>query len=147
MSTQTKGSKDIHILLVDDDQLDVTLLKRSFTKEKISNPISVAGDGIEALEMLRDGRVPRPYLILLDINMPRMDGHEFMQEVRQDPTLHDAIIFVLTTSNDEEDRFRAYNRNVAGFLVKRNAGPGFLDAIKMIDAYWRVVEFPSDHER
>ncbi|MEO0425101.1 MAG: response regulator [Pseudomonadota bacterium] len=145
MAPQTKGSKEVHILLVEDDQLDVTLLKRSFTKEKISNPISVAGDGIEALEMLRDGRVPKPYLILLDINMPRMNGHEFLQEVRQDPELHDAIVFVLTTSNDEEDRFRAYDRNVAGFLVKRNAGPGFLDAIKLIDAYWRVVEFPSYH--
>ncbi|MEM9386011.1 MAG: response regulator [Pseudomonadota bacterium] len=143
MAPQATGSKEVHILLVEDDQLDVTLLKRSFEKEKIANPISVAADGIEALEMLRGGLIPKPYLILLDINMPRMNGHEFLQEVRQDSDLHDAIVFVLTTSNDEEDRFRAYDRNVAGFLVKQHSGPSFLNAIRMIDAYWRVVQFPS----
>lgn len=90
----------VHLLLVEDDEVDAEAIKRAFRKRRIANPFTVVRDGIEALEVLRgeDGRepLPRPFLILLDLNMPRMSGLEFLRETRQDPELRDAIIFVLT---------------------------------------------------
>ncbi len=136
-------TKPINVLLIDDDEVDVIGVKRAFKEAKIANPITVAGDGIEALEKLRNDAVPRPYMILLDINMPRMNGHEFLDEIRNDDNLKDSIVFVLTTSKAEEDKMKAYQNNVAGYLVKENVGEGFLDAVSLLDAYWRIVEFPE----
>ncbi len=135
--------KQVNVLLVEDDEVDVMLIQRAFKDAKVGNPFIVAGDGMEALEKLRDSdTVPRPYLILLDINMPRMNGHEFLEEIRQDEDLKDSIVFVLTTSKADEDKFKAYQKNIAGYLVKDNVGEGFLDAVKLLDSYWRIVEFP-----
>lgn len=133
-------------LLVEDDDVDVMHLKRSFKQLKIANPMVVANDGIEAMDMLlgRNGHdaLPKPYIVLLDLNMPRMNGLEFMKTLREDPVLKSTVIFVLTTSNDEQDKFRAYENHVAGYIVKREAGQSFLDALRMLDRYWRVVELP-----
>lgn len=133
-------------LLVEDDDVDVMYLKRSFKQLKIANPMVVANDGIEALDMLlgRNGReaLPKPYIVLLDLNMPRMNGLEFMKTIRSDPALKSTVIFVLTTSNDEQDKFKAYENHVAGYIVKSEAGQSFLDALGMLDQYWRVVELP-----
>lgn len=136
----------VTFLLVEDDDVDVMHLKRSFRQLKIANPMVVANDGIEAMDMLR-GRngqdaLPKPYIVLLDLNMPRMNGMEFMKEIRADPELKHTIIFVLTTSNDEQDKFRAYEKHVAGYIVKSEAGTSFLGALEMLDRYWRVVELP-----
>lgn len=136
----------VTFLLVEDDDVDVMHLKRSFQKLKIANPMVIANDGIEAMDMLR-GRngheaLPKPYIVLLDLNMPRMNGMEFMKEIRNDPELKQTIIFVLTTSNDEQDKFKAYEKHVAGYIVKSEAGTSFLDALEMLDRYWRVVELP-----
>ena len=81
-------------------------------------------------------------MILLDLNMPRMNGIEFLTTIRNDDTLHNAIIFVLTTSNSEEDMVQAYKQNIAGYIVKNNVGQAFLDSISLLEHYWRVVEFP-----
>lgn len=139
-------AKTVNVLLVEDDAVDVEAVKRSFTKMKIANPVHVVSDGIEAMETLRGqggkSRLPRPYVVLLDLNMPRMNGIEFLQEVRRDPDLRDAIVFVLTTSNKDEDRVAAYNLNVAGYILKENVGEGFVLMVKFLDHYWRVVEFP-----
>lgn len=136
----------VHILLVDDDQVDVEGVKRSFKAAKIANPIHIARDGIEALEMLRGGNghtaIPKSHIILLDLNMPRMNGIEFLEEIRQDKALHASIIFVLTTSSAEEDICRAYEHHIAGYIVKPEAGSDFLSALAMLDHYWRVVELP-----
>lgn len=94
-------------------------------------------------------RFPRPYLILLDLNMPRMNGIEFLEEVRKDADLRDSIIFVLTTSDDDRDKVAAYDKNVAGYIVKAKAGEDFLKLIEMLDNYLTFVEFPptSDYYR
>ncbi len=135
--------KRINVLLVEDDQIDVMGVQRAFKSVEFVNPVIVAGNGLEALEKLRDNKsVPRPFLILLDLNMPRMGGHEFLAELRKDKDLHDSIVFVLTTSKADEDKFRAYQHNVAGYLVKGKVGDGFMDAVKLLDSYWRLVEFP-----
>ena len=136
--------KEVNILLVEDDEVDVQGLTRAFNKLKVANPITVARDGLEALELLRSERAKdlHPYLIILDLNMPRMNGIEFLTEVRADPDLKKSIVFVLTTSKADEDKTEAYSLNVAGYIVKADPAKSFLDAVQMLDHYWRVVEFP-----
>lgn len=136
------AEKTVHILLVEDDEVDVMGIQRAFEKLRIANPITVKYNGLEALEFLRNGLIRTPYLILLDLNMPRMNGIEFLTELRQDPALHNAIVFVLTTSKDQEDRLAAYNLNVAGYIVKSNIGRDFMKLVHMLDHYWRLIEFP-----
>lgn len=141
-------NKTVHFLVVEDDEIDVKALKRAFKELHLANPIRFARDGIEALEILRgengQDKIDAPYLILLDLNMPRMNGMEFLDEIRQDPDHHSAIIFVMTTSSAEEDRIKAYDKNVAGYMLKSNAGDSFVNALSMLDHYWRVVEFPDN---
>lgn len=137
-------SQPVNILLVDDDDVDVKAVVRALKQLKIANPMVRAKDGIEALEMLRsEDQVPPPYLILLDINMPRMNGIEFLDELRQDSALSSAIVFVLTTSQADEDKMAAYSKHVAGYIVKKQVGDGFMKVMQMLDHYWRVVELPA----
>ncbi len=137
----------VTLLLVEDDELDVMGIQRAFKTLKISNPLVVARDGVEALEQLRgEGgkpRLARPYLILLDLNMPRMNGIEFLQELRKDEALHASVVFVLTTSNADEDIVRAYDQNVAGYIVKADPINSFMEALRLIDCYWTIVELPD----
>lgn len=136
----------ISVLLVEDDELDVEAVQRAFVEAKIANPIVVAKDGIEALEILRGSddhaALGQPYLVLLDINMPRMNGLELLQEMRQDQELRKSIVFVLTTSDDDRDICAAYGKQVAGYLLKSSVGPDFLKLTEMLDFYWRIVQFP-----
>ena len=121
-------------------------MKRAFEKLRISNPLAIASDGIEALEYLRSidgGEFQRPYLIILDLNMPRMTGHEFLQELRADENLKDSVVFVLTTSKGEKDVIKSYNLNVAGYVVKGNMSESFMKAIEMMEHYWRIIELPD----
>lgn len=134
--------KEVTVLLVDDDEVDVMGVKRAFTSARIANPVVVARDGLEALEKLRANEIPRPYVILLDLNMPRMNGIEFLDVIRADENFRDSVVFVLTTSRAEKDKWSAYQRNVAGYIVKENVGEEFIDAISLLDIYWRIVELP-----
>ena len=140
-------TSEVKILMIEDDSLDVELFKRELEKNKIANSFISAKDGVEGLEILRGegGRPPldRPYLIVLDINMPRMNGIEFLQELRNDDHLRDSIVFVMTTSADERDRYEAHNLNVAGYMVKSDLGTSFLKAIDMLQHYWKIVYFPN----
>lgn len=137
----------VTFLVVEDDEIDVKALKRAFKELKLSNPIRFARDGVEAMEILRgengQEKLDKPYLILLDLNMPRMGGLEFLDEVRNDPDHQSAIVFIMTTSAAEEDRVKAYNKNVAGYMLKSNAGDTFIKALSMLEHYWRIVEFPE----
>jgi CheY-like chemotaxis protein len=137
----------VNLLLVDDDEVDVQGLKRAFVKSRIANPITVARDGVEALEVLRgeNGRqkLPKPHLILLDLNMPRMNGLEFLEALRADACLKTAVVFMITTSKAEEDKARAYGHNVAGYIVKQDPANTFMQAVSMLEHYWKVVEFPE----
>ncbi len=130
-----------NILLVDDDEIDVMNVRRAFEKGKIQDPLFHAGDGIEALEMLRGGAIPRERrLVLLDLNMPRMNGIEFLRELRADPELHRTAVVVLTTSRAERDRIDAYGFHVAGYLVKPVRFVSFVEHLTAIDRYWALME-------
>ena len=131
----------VNILLVEDNEVDVEAVKRAFAKQRIANPIHVASDGVQALELLR-GDFLRPFLIILDINLPRMNGIEFLQEVRKDPELKDSVVFVLTTSKRDEDKVASYDLNVAGYMVKEAVGKDFMRLTDMLGSYWRIVELP-----
>lgn len=142
-------SSTAHLLVVDDDEVDRELILRSFQKAKIANPVVTAVDGAEALEILQGApgrpKLPRPYIVILDWRMPRMNGHEFLDRVRADSELRDSVIFVLTTSSAEADIAAAYNHSVSGYIVKERAGQDFMKLIDLLNAYWRVVELPVSH--
>jgi CheY-like chemotaxis protein len=137
----------VNLLLVEDDEVDIQGMKRAFAKSRIGNPITVARDGIEALEFLRgeNGRpkLAKPHLILLDLNMPRMNGLEFLQAIRADEDLKRSIVFMITTSKAEEDRARAYDQHVAGYIVKQDPANTFMQAVALMEHYWKIVEFPE----
>lgn len=136
----------ITIFLVEDNDVDAEAVRRGLRKHHIANPIRRARDGVEALEMLRsddpESGVTMPYLILLDLKMPRMDGIEFLTHLRDDPDLRQSIVFVLTTSDDERDKWAAYEKNIAGYILKARVGEDFVHLIEMLGHYWRYVEFP-----
>ena len=135
--------KHATILLVEDDDIDAKIVKRAFNKLRIANPIVRATDGVMALELLKDGTVSRPYIILLDLNMPKMGGLEMLEVLRGDKDLSNSIVFVLTTSKDDEDKVAAYNQNIAGYIVKEKLQNGFDELVKLLDYYWRIVELPE----
>ena len=135
--------KILHILLVEDDEVDVMNVRRSFDKNKITNPLYVAFNGIQALEMLRMGEVPKNRrLVLLDLNMPRMNGIEFLRELRKDSELRSIPVVVLTTSDAEKDKIEAFDLNVAGYLVKPVTFPGFAELMATLNKYWTLVDMP-----
>ncbi len=137
----------VNLLLVEDDEVDVQGLKRAFAKSRIGNPITVARDGIEALEILRgengQAKLAKPHLILLDLNMPRMNGLEFLEAIRADEDLKTSVVFMITTSRAEEDKARAYEKNVAGYIVKQDPANTFMQAVALLEHYWKIVEFPK----
>ena len=139
--------KPAQLLHVEDDDLDIIGLQRAFKAAKIANSITVAHDGFEALEMLRGTngrtRLLRPFIVLLDLNLPRMDGLEFLKDLRTDEELKKSIVFIMTTSDADEDKVKAYNLGVAGYILKSNPANAFLEATALLDTYWRVVEFPA----
>lgn len=124
-------------------------VRRAFKKSNISNPLFVANNGLEALQMLRGQssdteRVPSGRrIILLDLNMPRMGGLEFLQELRTDPNLRATPVIVLTTSNQDRDRIEAYNLNVAGYILKPVTFINFAEVMATLNKYWTLCELPS----
>jgi CheY-like chemotaxis protein len=137
---------EVSILIVDDDEIDARAVERALRQQRIGNPVYTANNGREGLAMLRgeEGRekVPRPYLILLDLNMPRMNGLQFLQELRGDSSLTDSIVFVLTTSQADADKAAAYRQHVAGYLQKPDADSDFIKAIQMLERFVISVQFP-----
>jgi len=138
--------KPVTILLVEDDEVDVMAVKRALRDLKIANPLIRACDGIQALDILRgangQSKLQSPFIILLDLNMPRMGGIEFLENLRADPDLCRSVVFVMTTSAAEDDRARAYSKNVAGYVLKHDPARSFIEAVSMLEHYWRVIEFP-----
>ena len=137
----------VTLLLVEDDLVDAEAIQRAFRQQRIANPFVVVRDGVEALAVLRgegDVEVPYPYVVRLDINMPRMNGIEFLENLRADPELARTVVFVLTTSDREEDKVAAYDNHVAGYILKSRAGEDFLEVIRLLKVYWRLIEFPPD---
>lgn len=133
----------LNILLVEDDEVDVMNVKRAFQKAHITNPLFVAGNGLEALATLRSSDMPKHRrLVLLDLNMPRMNGIEFLRELRKDPELSATPVVVLTTSSMDRDKFDAYNLNIAGYLVKPVTFSDFVELMTTLNKYWALVELP-----
>jgi len=139
--------QSVNILLVEDDEIDVKAFRRAFKKLNITNPLHVESDGVHAFEYLdkclSEKSDETPNLLVLDINMPRMNGLELLKKIRTDERMRSLIVFMLTTSNDEGDKFEAYNLNVAGYMLKTDMGSGFQRAVELVDNYWRVIEFPE----
>ena len=133
----------LNILLVEDDEVDVMNVRRAFQKNHITNPLYIAANGVDALEQLRGGAIPRERrMVLLDLNMPQMNGIEFLRELRRDPELRPTPVVVLTTSNDERDRIEAYDLNVAGYLLKPVTFSNFCEVMTTLNKYWALVELP-----
>ena len=124
------------ILLVEDDRVDIMTVKRALQKNNVSNPIYVARTGVEALGMLRgDGFPkiePKPSLILLDLNLPKMGGIEFLKELRADPDLQSLAVIVLTSSNEPHDRAAAFQYDVEDYIVKPHSFDEFATAIRTV---------------
>ncbi len=141
------SDKIVNILLVEDDEVDVMNVQRAFKKNNILNPLNIAHNGVVALDKLRGTNgeqkiTPLPRIILLDINMPKMNGLEFLKELRADPALHSISVFVMTTSNDDKDRFEAYNYNVAGYVIKPITFENFVAAVSILNNFWQLCEQP-----
>ena len=140
--------KIINILLVEDDEVDVMNVKRAFKKYRITNPLYTAGNGIEALQMLQPQNGEHPTvpqtrrLILLDLNMPKMNGLEFLHEIRNDEILKRTPVIVLTTSDEDKDRIEAYNLNVAGYILKPVTFINFAEVMVALNKYWALCEMP-----
>jgi CheY-like chemotaxis protein len=135
----------VNLLVVEDNEIDREALRRAFRRHGVTQAMIDVDDGVEALAVLRGehgSRVGRPYLILLDLNMPRMNGIELLSEIRRDPELKDSVVFVLTTSRADEDKSAAYAHHIAGYLVKSDLGHGFSGLLELITAYCKVVELP-----
>ncbi len=143
---QSSLSEKIHILLVEDDEVDAEMVIRAFQRQNANYHFTVVQDGIEALDALRRhataSSLPKPHMILLDINLPRMNGLEFLRELRQDSSLKVEIVFILTTSNREEDKLAAYESNIAGYILKSKTGRDFTNIIQLLNSYRTIVEFP-----
>lgn len=134
-------NKDETILLVEDDRVDIMTVQRALKKNQVSNPLRVARTGLEALSMLRgeDGFEPispAPGLILLDLNLPKMSGIEFLRELRKDPELKELRIIVLTSSNEPKDRTAAFEYDVDDYIVKPHSFDEFTRAVATILAFW-----------
>ena len=136
----------LHVLLVEDDDVAAEAVMRSLQRAKIDTPVIWVEDGQAALDVLRESdecrKAPRPRIVLLDLNMPRMNGFEFLEAIRADERLKDEVVFVLTTSSADTDRNRAYNENVAGYMVKSSVGPQFAKLVNLLDGYRQAVQLP-----
>lgn len=143
---QKKNCEIIPILLVEDDEDDIAITKKAFKKAKISNPLHVVRDGEEALEFLthtgrytETERAPKPGLILLDLNMPRLSGREVLDHIKKDSTLQRIPVVVLTTSDEDADMLGCYDRGANTYITKPVDFNGFMHAVITIGTYWLSI--------
>jgi CheY-like chemotaxis protein len=137
------SARPINIVLVEDDDVDVMNVQRAFDRAKISKPLFRAADGVEALDLLRDPATPlERRLVLLDLNLPRMNGIEFLRELRADERLRRTTVVVLTTSDNERDKLQAFDLNVASYLLKPVTSADFVELVSALDGFWTQAELP-----
>ena len=136
------NDKILNVVLVEDDEVDVMNVKRAFKKNNITNPLFVASNGLEALALMREPSTPtKNRIVLLDLNMPKMNGIEFLRALRADAQLAGTPVVVLTTSNEDKDRVEAFQLNVAGYLLKPVTFTSFVEVMAALNKYWTLVEF------
>ncbi len=131
------------ILVLEDDQVDIMILKRAFKKLEIKNDIHICQNGEEGLDWLRNHTGKMPGVILLDLNMPKMNGHEFLATVKNDKDLKLIPVIILTTSKSEEDRYNSFSNHCAGYMVKPTDYKDFLLMLDSIRTYWKTSELAS----
>ena len=132
------------ILLVEDDSIDVMTVKRAFRDIEVKSELVPTGDGEEALAYLRDDGNTKPSVILLDLNMPKMNGTEFLKIIKADDGLKKIPVIVLTTSNSEQDIDKSFELGAAGYMVKSVDYKRFMEIIKTIDSYWSLSKLPPN---
>jgi CheY-like chemotaxis protein len=134
------------VLLVDDDDVAAEAVVRGLRKNSMQCPVVLAEDGSVALQVMRHAhatrRIDKPYVVLLDLNMPRMNGFEFLQVLRADEELRGTVVFVLTTSGSDNDRARAYDENIAGYMVKSEIGPHLRGLAQFLIEYRAAILLP-----
>ena len=131
------------ILLVEDDQVDVMTVKRALKEIHVTNPLVNLENGEEALKYLRDSKSTKPCIILLDLNMPIMNGIEFLQVAKHDALLKRIPVVVLTTSEEQQDKVNSFDLGVAGYMAKPVDYRQFVEVMRTIDAYWTISELPQ----
>jgi CheY-like chemotaxis protein len=146
--TQSLPGRQIEVLLVEDDPGDVLKTKEAFEDYKLKNHLHVVNDGAEAMEFLRRRGdyvdAPRPDLVLLDLNLPRMDGREVLQAIKSDPELSSIPVVVLTTSEAEEDVLRSYSLHANAYVTKPVDFERFIQVVRQIDEFFvTVVRLPT----
>jgi CheY-like chemotaxis protein len=138
--------RQFSVLLVDDDDVAAEAVVRGLKKHGMQCPVELAEDGGVALQVMRNEHATRhlvgPYIVLLDLNMPRMNGFELLQTVRADDRLRGTVVFVLTTSGSDKDRARAYAYNIAGYMVKSGMGPQLRGLAQFLTEYRASVLLP-----
>ena len=149
MDLGKKRPKIAEILVVDDEPIDVNIMKRSFVNSKILNTITVARDGVEAMQILKkEGpfkNAKKPDLIVLDLNMPKKNGHQVLKEIRADPGLKSIPVVIMTTSNTEEDITKSYQEGVSCYIQKPLDLDKFKEIVKSIENFWfTLVTLPTD---
>jgi CheY-like chemotaxis protein len=130
------------LLLVEDDQVDVMAVRRALKEIRVLNPVVHLENGEQALAYLRNPDNEPPCLILLDLNMPVMNGIEFLQVARQDDRLSRFPVIVLTTSEEQQDKLRSFDLGVAGYIAKPVDYRQFVEVMRSIDLYWTIGELP-----
>jgi CheY-like chemotaxis protein len=136
-------SRPLNILIVDDDEVDIMAVQRTLARARIGNAVTIARNGLEGLEILRSGNLPEPRLVLLDLNMPSMNGIEFLEELRSDPDLTGQPVIVLSTSRDEKDRLAAFDLHIKDYLLKDKVQDELVSLLIRHAPYWRIVA-PAD---
>lgn len=148
---QPKDSADI--LLVEDNPGDIRLTREAFKESRIANTLHVVTDGVDALEFVRKkgeyGEAPRPDIILLDLNLPRKNGDEFLEELRENfPNLSRIPVIILTSSQAEEDIVRSYELQANAYLTKPVDPEEFIDTIQTFKSFWLdIVRLPPDGDQ
>jgi CheY-like chemotaxis protein len=136
-----KGKKPI--LLIEDDRVDQITVKRALKDINVTNLLITVGNGEEALEFLRNEKNEKPGIILLDLNMPKMNGIEFLKVAKQDNSLKRIPVVVLTTSKQDQDKIESFNLGVAGYMIKPVDYLQFVEVIRTINMYWTLSELPE----
>ena len=131
------------ILLVEDDQVDAMTVKRALKETHVTNPVVTLENGEEALKYLRDPESAKPCIILLDLNMPIMNGIEFLQVMKHDEKLRATPVIVLTTSEEQQDKVSSFNLGVAGYMAKPVDYQRFVEVMRSINTYWTISEMPQ----
>lgn len=130
------------LLIIEDDQVDVMTIKRALKEIHVSNPVVHLENGEEALHYLRDPSKDKPCIILLDLNMPIMNGTEFLEVIKHDNELRRFPVIVLTTSEEQQDKLNSFNLGVAGYMAKPVDYKQFVEVMRSIDLYWTISELP-----